>query len=366
MVIAGALLLATILAAQEPAPQIDVYTMGVGDEVFAHFGHAAICVSDVRCYNYGTADFSTPVPLTYAFIRGRALFWVSVIDRATMIRYYVEDDRSLWRQRLQLPDQEARDLARSLEASTSESEKYYRYHHFNDNCTTRIRDLIDRAVGGALKQKTMEPHDGPTFRDYARRGFAGYPVLLVAANLLLGRPSDHATSVWEGMFLPQIMREAIEAHLHTKPELVYARRAKDEGGPLWAGDALLASLGLLLSAMIFAAHRFLPRAERAVRALAGIPIGLVGLVLWILAVASAFVELRENELLAVLMPFDLALGFLAGPKLALYARGRLAIIAFALVLSWVGILAQPLWPGAILAGAPLAACVLTTRPARAS
>ena len=53
----------------DPPPLIDVYTMGPGDELFSRFGHAAICVIDTqsplgRCYNYGTADFSTPGPLT--------------------------------------------------------------------------------------------------------------------------------------------------------------------------------------------------------------------------------------------------------------------------------------------------------------
>ena len=83
-----------------PMPVIDLYTMGQGDEIFSAFGHAAICVTDGeaprgRCYNYGTADFTTPVPLTWNFIRGRALFWVSVTDTFHMLRYYEHVGRTV-------------------------------------------------------------------------------------------------------------------------------------------------------------------------------------------------------------------------------------------------------------------------------
>ena len=57
-------LLLAIAGLADAPPEIDVYTMGEGDDLFSHFGHAAICVTDTysprgRCYNYGTADFST-------------------------------------------------------------------------------------------------------------------------------------------------------------------------------------------------------------------------------------------------------------------------------------------------------------------
>ena len=46
---------------------------------------------------------------------------------------------------------DARGRARSR-PRREEGAKYYRYHHFNDNCTTRIRDVLDRATGGRLSR----------------------------------------------------------------------------------------------------------------------------------------------------------------------------------------------------------------------
>jgi hypothetical protein len=341
-------------------PAIDVYTMGAGDEIFAHYGHAAICVSDQkdpdgRCYNFGTADFSTPIPLTYAFIRGRAMFWVSVIDRRGMIRWYIEEDRSVWVQRLALSREQANELSRSLAASAAGSEKYYRYHHFDDNCTTRIRDMIDLAVGGRLKRETGALHAGPSFRDYAKRGFTGRPLLLIAANLLLGRPADRRTSVWEAMFLPDILRDAITQNLGARPEEIYARRAPLTEGPLWMGDLLLALTGVLLALLSIGARRVGPRLGRAVLSLSGIVLGTIGLLIWSLALASSFVELRYNELACVLVPFDMVLVLLRGTWVERYLRLRLMVIALATALWLAGILVQPLWPSLVLVGAPLGA-----------
>ena len=114
-----ALLVCALPSVARAAPMIDVYTMGQGDELFSAFGHAAICVTDGeaprgRCYNYGTADFTTPVPLTWNFIRGRALFWVSTTDVPHMLHYYASVGRAVWRQTLLLTSDEATRVAVAL------------------------------------------------------------------------------------------------------------------------------------------------------------------------------------------------------------------------------------------------------------
>src|SRR2546430_2600622 len=114
-----------LLAATLIAPRIELYTMGADDDLFSAFGHAAICVIDRktpqnRCYNYGTADFQTPLPLTWDFIRGRARFWVSVADLPAMLWMYRQADRTVYRQRLALTAEQAERLAAALDASTAE------------------------------------------------------------------------------------------------------------------------------------------------------------------------------------------------------------------------------------------------------
>ncbi|HEY2748822.1 MAG TPA: DUF4105 domain-containing protein [Polyangia bacterium] len=327
------------LALPSPAratPRIDVYTMGTGDDLFSAFGHAAICVTDEqrwpygRCYNYGTADFTTPLPLTWNFIRGRALFWVSTMNAGQMLRYYASVGRQVWRQTLPLSPEEATRVADALEASAQENAKYYRYHHFNDNCTTRIRDVVDRATGGRLSR---DPTDaGKTFRQWARGGFGGNVGMLMVNDLLLGRPADRRTNSWQAMFLPSQLRLELQKRFGATPAIVIVGRPWPKPGATWLGSAAFVVLGALL-ALAIAAHL------RTGRALAAFVLGLVGLVLWLLAVLSSFPELRQNELLLSFWPSDFALPWLG----ARYLRARLIALAI-VVVAHVGLFVQPIAP----------------------
>ena len=98
-----------------------------------------------------------------------------------MLAVYAREDRTLWRQRLPLPPETARRLAQRLHAADVREATFYLYHHFNDNCTTRIRDLIDEATDGALRQGAMVPSD-PPLRRYVYRGFTGETLLLTLTD----------------------------------------------------------------------------------------------------------------------------------------------------------------------------------------
>ena len=123
------------VAAAEPETRIELYTMGSGDDVFEAFGHSALCVLDARhprgvCYNYGTSDFTDPVRLIWEVLRGRARFWVARMPLPLMIEAYTEDDRSIYRQKLELAEEPARKLAARLEEDLRPENKYYTYHHY--------------------------------------------------------------------------------------------------------------------------------------------------------------------------------------------------------------------------------------------
>jgi hypothetical protein len=337
--VARALLLLLLLLISVPArAEITLYTMGPGDELFSTFGHAAICV-ERRCYNYGTADFATPIPLTWSFVRGRARFWVSVLDEARMLAYYRSEDRAVFRQRLQLtPADEAR-LATALEASTDERVKYYQYHHFNDNCTTRIRDLIDIATNRSLFREP-QPR-GRSFRQWAREGFAGNWPLLAAVELLLGRSSDRSTTPWDAMFLPSELRSEVAARLHSPAELIVPSTRKPLSASPHLGEIAFLLAGILLALLV----RFRPGLIAS-----GLFLGLIGTILWALFALSSFPELTRNENLLAYWPTDLALGFLP-PRLRLrYLDARLAVLAVLIVghlfffVQPLAALALPLFP----------------------
>ncbi len=187
--------------------------MGPGDDVFSAFGHGALCVlgGDLptgACYNYGTADFNNPVDLGWTFLRGRARFWVARTPLSHMLANYVEEDRSVWRQRLPLTPEAAARLAAALEDDIRPENRYYLYHHYKDNCVTRLRDHIDEATGGALSGDKSLTFD-VTYRELTRRGFLGDPLMLAVTELALGRLADEPTTAWQAMFLPAILRAEV-------------------------------------------------------------------------------------------------------------------------------------------------------------
>jgi hypothetical protein len=345
-----------LLLAQEPTPVFDLYTFGPGDDLFSHFGHSAICLTDAghpngACFNYGTADFSTPVPLTIAFIQGKALFWVSLIDRARMLAYYRDEDRTVFRQRLPLTETEARELRDRLIASASGNEKFYRYHHYRDNCTTRIRDLLDRTLGGRIATRTSSTPPGPSFRELTRRGFAGNVPLLIVTALVLGRPADQATSAWEAMFLPASFMSAVAEALRTPPVVEYQRHEPLPHGSESAGDWALVGIGAALALALW-----LSRGHRAVLVTVALSLGIVALALDVLASMSSFPELSRNEVLLVLVPTDLLL--IGAPRAFLsrrYAPARLLGLGAVALLVLSGALVQPLLPVLALAGLPMIA-----------
>jgi hypothetical protein len=338
----------------EAAPVVELYTMGQGDEIFSAFGHAAICVRDRdagRCYNYGTADFSTPVPLTWNFIRGRALFWVSVTNTPRMLAYYASVGRAVFRQILPLDDATAARIAVALAASAEEHVKYYRYHHFDDNCTTRIRDIIDRATDGRLSRERSDRV--LTFRQWARQGFAGDWPLLAAVELLLGRSADRRTDSWQAMFLPSELRAEVARVFTAPPVLIVAGRPRPPAGATWLGLFAYVVGGVILAFALWLGTRLGRRPYLAALSTVGFVLGLVGTVLWALAALSTFPELTRNEALLAFWPTDFALPFLGGRRLRRYLDVRLVVLGL-VVLGHLGLLVQPLAP-TFLALLPLVA-----------
>jgi hypothetical protein len=351
-------------------PVIELYTMGPGELVFEKFGHAALCVvypsgrPHSRCYNYGTTDFDSVVPLFWGFLRGRSLFWVSTSSPEAMLNYYADSDRSLWLQELDLDREAARRVARHLAHDALEANRYYAYHHYNDNCSTRVRDVIDEATGGALSAARPGAPDYPSYRELSRLGFHEWPGMLLVSDVLLGRAADVHPDAYRAMFLPDILRAEVEARLGVIAELIEASEGQpdafqfdaDPSGARWVWIVA----ALLLAAPV-ALARWHGRRERIALAVAFMPLALLALVLWAIAVVSPLPELRWNEALLVLVPTDAALPFLRGSARGRYLRVRIAMLALVSALLVFGLFRQPLW---LLVPVPLLPLMLAAWPTR--
>jgi Domain of unknown function (DUF4105) len=364
-------LLVASRAGAAPGEALELYTMGPGAELFERFGHAALCVVQVvpdadsgetrtgRCYNYGTTDFaSPPQEIGWAFVRGTARFWVSVGSLQSMLRVYRAHDRSVYRQRLLLDPEATRAGIAALEHDALPENRYYLYHHFDDNCSTRVRDLIDRSSGGRLAAQARGV-SSRSYRELAAQALSGETTLVMLGDLAVGRRADQVPSPYAAMFLPDILRQEVELGLGAGPEVVFLRR-----GPLLAQAAPVVWPWFVLIAVAFAglvaAVSSLRIEPRYARSMAGVVLGGLGLLLITLGALTQVAELRSNEMFLVFVPTDLLLIGLSGRNARRYARWRVAELGFVSLLQAAGVLVQPLYAPLLV---PLLALLWLSRPA---
>ncbi len=344
-------LLATLATAE---PRVLLYTMGAGDDLLSRWGHAALCVlprdkTSGPCYDFGHTDYSSTFGVIWEFYRAEGQYWGESENLLVLVKRFRLRDQSVWSQELRLAPGEADKLAAKLAASVEGDEKYYVYHHFHDNCSTRVRDFIDEATGGALRRDSDTP-DGPSYRAIAELGLSGFWPLQVALELGLGRESDRRTTPWQRMLHPDELRAQVAARLGAEPRVVYARKGPPPADQSHHGRWMVGGTGLVLGGLVAGLNR---NDARAAAFVAGLAAGLPGLVFWLSAAVTALGELRWNEVLLCLLPVDLALPWL--PRADRYAELRLAGLALVAVLWAAGVLVQPLGPVLLLAAAPLAA-----------
>ncbi|MBK8256545.1 MAG: DUF4105 domain-containing protein [Polyangiaceae bacterium] len=198
--------------------KVYVLTFGPGDHAFFKFGHDAIWIHNEKApvtnplardpvYNYGTFAFGDPA-LIPKFVRGRFMYWLSKQSIGTTKRIYQAENRSVEAQELNLTSAQKKALFEALEENAKEENKYYKYDYYRDNCATRVRDMIDRAVDGKFKEASQAPAS-MTWRAHTLRLTQGDVVLSLALTVVMGSFIDRPLNEWEEMFLPAYVQTGL-------------------------------------------------------------------------------------------------------------------------------------------------------------
>jgi len=197
----------------EPGSDLTIYlvTMGNGTRIWERFGHNAIRIVDATrgtdsVYNWGTFDFAQPHFLQ-RFMTGNTLYWMQGDDMASTLAVYQYTNRSVWVQELDLTPAERLAVRDFIAWNARPENRYYRYDYYLDNCSTRVRDLIDRVVGGQLKQAMASRLTNTTYRFHTQRSFQFDPAVALGTNIGLGEVADRRISEWEESFLPARLQD---------------------------------------------------------------------------------------------------------------------------------------------------------------
>jgi hypothetical protein len=199
----------------EPGSQLRVWllTTGPGDAVWERFGHNALRVLDTEtgrdaAYNWGVFDFDQ-VDFIPRFLKGQMLYKMVPYSTAAMVEAYTSMNREVVMQELALTPSQRLMLLELAEVNALPENRDYFYDYFLDNCSTRIRDLLDQVLGGALFDQLGTRETGASYRTHTRRLTQIDPLVFTGMDVLLGSPGDRPISVWAETFVPMALRDAI-------------------------------------------------------------------------------------------------------------------------------------------------------------
>ncbi len=199
--------------------QISLATMGKGDPLYVWFGHSGLVITDSRSgrsvmYDYGIFSFDDNFYQTFAL--GRLYYEVWATSAQARYDLAREEDRTVTVVTLELPPSAKLELLNFLNFNIAPENKTYLYHHYEENCSTRIRDILDKAVDGQLKAwATAIPLD-MTIRDLVSLHTASSPLIDWTLNFLQSGTIDHPITLWEAMFLPEILERALLEFSYTR------------------------------------------------------------------------------------------------------------------------------------------------------
>ncbi|MBN1835441.1 MAG: DUF4105 domain-containing protein, partial [Spirochaetales bacterium] len=151
--------------AQSPAPwahgksrpqdlTVVLATIDPAAPVYTWWGHTALIIEDTRLgesrlYNYGLFTIERE-DFVANFAMGRLWFQVGAAQPRRELEYNARMNRSIRLQTLDLAPNKKLEMAEFLERNILPENRVYLYDHYYDNCATRVRDVIDKAVDGQL------------------------------------------------------------------------------------------------------------------------------------------------------------------------------------------------------------------------
>jgi hypothetical protein len=339
------------VARQGAAPRIGVMTMQPGEIFWERFGHDAIVVDDPArgepvSYNFGFFDPSEP-DFIARFIRGQMRYQLVALPLREDIAYYREVGRGVSIQWLRLAPEQARELSGALAINALPQNAHYGYDYFTDNCATRVRDAIDRALGGRLQRQLSARSRGNTYRSEAVRLASPAPWMWLGFDIGLGPFADVPLARWQEAFVPMRLADSLR------------EATASDGGPLVASEQRLLPhriapepaenarpwwpwllWGVAISIVLLWIGRVAPRVLAAAGMAAWIACGLLGVLMLYIWFGTAHRAGWANQNLLLFNPLCLLLvpggwrilrGVAAG---AFFRRGLLLVMGCAVV-AWV-------------------------------
>jgi hypothetical protein len=194
-------------------------TMGTGHWLFTYFGHNAIRIHDRQRgtdinYNFGTFSIDPSIAGIWKMLREYLQFsmqyWLSEERYHWSLSRYRHEDRTYWLRELFLTEAEAERLVGHLREHALPQNRNYPYHHYTNNCSTKLRDALALALGKEFLHQAQVKR-GQTYRKLVLERMKDNPIVMIGMDFGMGPPADRELTWAEEMFLPEKLDEYVAA-----------------------------------------------------------------------------------------------------------------------------------------------------------
>lgn len=329
---AGLLAQAVLVASSSANPAVELVTIGPDHAIDRRFGHIVLRVFDSdtqrdEIYDYGVAPFHRPGFMAKAAM-GRAMFRLRRSPAQVRLEYYQRQDRHVESQRLDLTREQVARLLEHLDWNLLPENTHYLYDHVLDNCSTRLRDLLDDVTAGAIRAAASGSPRNRTFRDEILVAGSGRLVALIGLDLFAGPQGEKRMGAWERSFIPRNLHDLVAVAenpakgagvpLVASTTVLQQRSAPSAiGGSVRAGRDLALALGVSL-ALLFGASGLAARHSRRKALLLGrlaglaliptaVVFGVLGATMLPFSVLSNNAIWAHNQNALLFVPLDLLL-----------------------------------------------------------
>lgn len=274
--------------------RISILTCAPGSELYSLFGHTAIRLQHPETnvdvvFNYGTFDFRTEhFYLKYA--QGLLPYQLSVTSYEHFLYAYIADNRSVRSQLLLLDSLQKQRLVDLLAENCRAENRTYLYNFLYDNCSTRVRDILEKAASGQIRWHL--PDEDKSFWNLLDEYLYRMPWVKWGIHTILAQPGNRTATPYQYMFLPDYLEEGLAsatlngAPLATPAEVLFEEEPVALRNPWYLSPLFVFSIAALLLAGVL--HRY--RSSSLLSAVALLLFSASGLIGVLLVFLGGFTE----------------------------------------------------------------------------
>lgn len=191
--------------------EISVLVCSPGNDMYSQYGHAAMHVRDTtqrvdEVFDYGVFYIYDYVDFVRNFLTGKMFYSVEAQPFQLTRWIYASEGRGITEYKLNLTLSEKKCFCAYLLWNLRTANKEYLYNFFEDNCATKLRDIIERFVP---QVQWNEPYAPDTWKNVVFKYSDKNSWCGLGIQLALGLPADKNATPRGMMFSPEHLAKSL-------------------------------------------------------------------------------------------------------------------------------------------------------------